>query len=288
MEIIVGKYSGFCNGVKKCVLSTLEELKKDNHIYSLGDVVHNEDVIEKLKKEGLVVINNVDKIPDYSKVIIRAHGESLSTYKKLKEKHADIIDLTCGKVALIHAKILKHKNQNFIIIIGKKNHPETIAHHSFSENSYVIEGVDDIKDAYHNYQQSGLKSVYILAQTTFNEKLFQKLVEDINHVFNDVVINVDNTICNATVIRQKEVENIASMVNQMIIIGGKNSSNTHELAVLAKKYCENVYLIQNYQDLNPDVFHEDDVIGIEAGASTPQSVIDDVVKYLDSIYKKVK
>ena len=286
MEIIVGKYSGFCNGVKNTVLKAREELNNSKIVYSLGDIVHNEVVIDELKNKGLIVKESIDEIPNDSKVIIRAHGESIDVYKKAKNKKIDLADLTCGRVKLIHNKILSKKN-SFVIIIGKKNHPETIAHKSYSDNSFVIESLSDLTDAYNSYLKSDKKVVYIVAQTTFNSDLFDKIVQEIKVMFN-TDIEIDKTICNATSIRQEEVKEIAKLVSKMIIIGGKNSSNTKELEIVAKEYCNNCYLIQTRDDLNDDMFNNDDIVGVTAGASTPDNVIRDVVNYLESIYNKRK
>ena len=285
MEIIVGKYSGFCSGVNYTVTKAMKVLENNGYIYSLGDIVHNERVIDNLKNSGLVVKNDIDDIPHGSKVIIRAHGEKLSTYEKARQKQLDIIDLTCCKVKSIHNKIIKNKDTSFIIIIGKKNHPETIAHTSFSNNSFVVENSSDINDAYKKYLYNESKKVYVVVQTTFNEDLFNELVRKIKLIFINTPIIVDNTICYTTAIRQQEVVDISKKVDKMIIIGGKNSSNTKELAVIAKKYCNDVYLIQDYHDLETVSFGNDDVVGIEAGASTPSIVIDEVVSHLGSIYK---
>ncbi len=286
MEIIVGKYSGFCNGAKNAVNKTIEELNGDS-FFSTGDIVHNEEVIKELKERGLIVKDDISLIPDNSKVIIRAHGEGIEFYKEAKKKNLHLVDLTCGRVKLVHNKILSKKN-SFVIIIGKKNHPETIAHKSYSENSFVIESIDDINEAYKGYLNSGKKDVYIVAQTTFNNDLFEKIVEEIKKVFVNVEIMVDKTICNATSIRQQEAREIASNVDKMIVIGGKNSSNTKELAIEASKCCKVVYLISTKDELSIDMFDKSDVVGITAGASTPEKSIKDVVEYLESLYNKSK
>ena len=279
MKIILGKYSGFCNGVKYTVTEANERLDENKTIYSLGDIVHNEVVINELKNKGLIVKNEIDEIPNNSKLIIRAHGEKLETFEKAKNKNIEIIDLTCGKVKLIHNKILNKKNDYYVIIIGKKNHPETIAHKTYSNNSYIIEDITDINKAFNEFKKSSLNKVYIVAQTTFNEDLFNKLVDEIKNVFK-VEIVVDKTICNATINRQEETKEIASKVDKMIIIGGKNSSNTKELEIVANNYCNNVYLIQTVNDLYSIKFNKKDIVGITAGASTPEKVIMEVIGYL--------
>ena len=282
MEIIVGKYAGFCNGAKNAVNKTIDLLDK-NRVYSIGEIVHNEVVVNDLENRGLIVKNSIDDLPNNSKTIIRAHGESIDIYKKAKEKNIELVDLTCGRVKLVHNKILSKKN-SFIIIVGKKNHPETIAHKSYSNTSYVIETISDIMDAYNSYLISNKSSVYVVAQTTFSSKLFDEIVNKIKEVFN-VDIEVDKTICNATSIRQEEAKELAKNVDKMIIIGGKNSSNTKELEVVAKEYCKETYLIQTQNDLNKEMFDQDDIVGITAGASTPENTIEEVIEYLENIYK---
>lgn len=285
MEIIVGKFAGFCNGAKNAVDKTNEALNGKN-LYSVGEIIHNEEVVKYLKERGLIVKENINEIPDDSKVIIRAHGETIDFYKESKIKNLNIVDLTCSKVKLIHDKILENKDK-FIIIIGKKNHPEVIAHKTYSNTCFVIESFDDITDAYKAYLSSNKNLVYVVSQTTFNSELFDELTNKIKEVFN-IDILIDKTICNATAIRQKEAREIASKVNKMIVIGGKNSSNTKELAKEAEKYCKKVYLIVTKDELNKDMFNKDDIVGITAGASTPDTSINDVIVYLESIYNDKK
>ena len=285
MKIIVGKFAGFCNGAKNAVDKTNEALNGKN-LYSVGEIIHNEEVVKYLKERGLIVKENINEIPDDSKVIIRAHGETIDFYKEAKIKNLNIVDLTCNKVKLIHDKILENKDK-FIIIIGKKNHPEVIAHQTYSNTCFVIESFDDITDAYKAYLSSNKNIVYVVSQTTFNSEFFDELTNKIKEVFN-IDILIDKTICNATAIRQKEAGEIASKVNKMIIIGGKNSSNTKELATEAEKYCKEVYLIVTKDELNKDMFNKDDIVGITAGASTPDTSINDVIVYLESIYNNKK
>lgn len=285
MEIIIGKFAGFCNGAKNAVDKTNEALNGKN-LYSVGEIIHNEEVVKYLKKRGLIVKENINEIPDDSKVIIRAHGETIDFYKEAKKKNLNIVDLTCNKVKLIHDKILENKDK-FIIIIGKKNHPEVIAHKTYSNTCFVIESFDDIIDAYKAYLSSNKNLVYVVSQTTFNSELFDELTNKIKEVFN-IDILIDKTICNATAIRQKEAREIASRVDKMIVVGGKNSSNTKELAKEAEKYCKKVYLIVTKDELNKDMFNKDDIVGITAGASTPDTSINDVIVYLESLYNDKK
>ena len=280
MNIIVGKTSGFCDGVKYTVQkakSLLEEYKK---VYSLGEIVHNEHVIEDLEKSGMIVVDDINKIPNNSKMIIRAHGEIKEVYDKAKEKNIEVFDLTCGKVRAIRLKVEKKKDDYYIVIIGKINHPETKGVQSFAGNySFVLENEVEIDILFKEYKKSKKNKIYIVSQTTFNEEKFDLLINLIKEKINDEIV-VDKTICNATSNRQNEVRELSKIVDCMIIIGGKNSSNTKELEEVSLENCENTYLIQDYNDLKEiDLNYKK--IGIMAGASTPLDVVNDVINYLN-------
>ena len=258
MQIIVGKLSGFCNGVKYTIEKANEVIKKYHNVYCLGEIVHNESVIKDLESKGMITINQIDKCPQNSKVIIRAHGEIKETYDKAKEKNIDLIDLTCGKIKVIKSKIIQKNKDHFIIIIGKKNHPEALGLKSFAGNySYIVEDDDDIN----------------------NSIKFEYLVNKISDEYN-LFIEVDKTICNATSSRQKETEDLSKKVDYMIIIGGKKSSNTKELETISKENCKNTYLIQDYKELKDIEIKSDSKVGIMAGASTPDNLVDEVILYL--------
>jgi 4-hydroxy-3-methylbut-2-enyl diphosphate reductase len=234
----------------------------------------------------MITIESLDEVPNGEKVIFRAHGEPESVYKKAEEKNLEVIDLTCGKVMLIHEKVKKKRENSFIIIVGKKNHPEVIATKGFAgKNSYVIETEDDILDAYMEFETTDLSDVYVVSQTTISSTYFDKLAKEIETNFIEADVLVDKTTCNATEKRQEEVEKLSQTVNKMIIIGGKHSSNTKELAKIADKNCKEVYLVETLEELinetnNLNNFSKDDTIGIMAGASTPQESIEKIEKYL--------
>ena len=281
MEIIIGKYSGFCKGVEFTVNKATETIDNNEVVYCLGEIVHNERVINDLEKKGMKTIHSIDDLPNNSKLIIRAHGELKSIYDKAKEKNIEIIDLTCGKIKAIRAKINNRLKDCFIVIIGKKNHPEPLGVKSFSGNySYIIEDENDIDDMIELFKNSLLEKIYIVSQTTFNSEKFDDLVNKIKEKINNEVI-VDKTICDATSNRQKETEELSKNVDKMIIIGGKKSSNTKELEIIAKKNCNKVYLIQDCNDIDKTQFKDNDKIGIMAGASTPQVVVEEIIKSLE-------
>ena len=280
MEIILGKSSGFCFGVKNAVDGAKNELKNNSPIYCLGEIIHNEEVIKDLECKGLVIIDNIDNAKDT--VIIRSHGVPKYVYDNAKEKNIKLLDYTCPFVLKIHETALKYSNNNyFIFLLGIKTHPETIGSISFcSDNSYLIENFNDISPAIDKFNSSSLNNLLVISQTTFSVSLFEDIVNEIRSKVNpNVNLEIKNTICNTTSIRQKETEEIAKKVDLMIIIGGKHSSNTKKLYEIAKINCKNSILIQTKDDLNNEYLKHFKRIGIMAGASTPQNIIESVVDF---------
>lgn len=280
MEVIVGKTSGFCFGVDNAVKGAQKVIKDNGSVYCLGEIIHNEQVIKLLEDYGMITVDNLSDIPEGEKVIFRAHGEAKKVYEMAEKKNLKIFDFTCPKVKAIHMKVQREKENSFIIIIGKKNHPEIIGTKGFAgENSYVVESEDDILDAYMEYEKTNLGRVYVFSQTTFSSSKFDKIVEEIQTNFYEADVFVDKTICDSTENRQQETRELSKKVNKMIIIGGKNSSNTKELAKVAEENCNQVYLVQTVDDLNGVEFSSEDKIGIMAGASTPEKSIEQIVDF---------
>ena len=281
MEIIVGKLSGFCPGVKNTIKKAEIALKEKKEVYCLGEIIHNGQVIKSLENKGMITVNNIEDIPNGENVIFRAHGEPEISYEKAEKKNLKIIDLTCGNVKIIHDKVKEKKENYLIIILGNKKHPEVIGTKGFSgKNSYVIESEDDILDAYIECEKSNLRQVYIVSQTTFGDKEFDELALEIEKNFVEFNIIKDKTLCNATEKRQKEVEEISKIVNSMVVIGGKHSANSKELAKISEKNCGQVYFVETAEELKNADFSGIEKVGVMAGASTPQKDIDDVINLL--------
>lgn len=283
MEVVVGKTAGFCSGVEYAVKKAEEELK-NKKIYCLGEIVHNRQVVELLENKGMITVENIEEVPNNSDVIFRAHGEAKCVYDRAREKCLDIIDLTCGKVKALHVKVEREKEDSFIIIIGKKHHPEVIGIKGFAgDNSYIIENEDDILEAYIEYEKTNLGKVYIVSQTTFSSKYFDKLVREIEINFIEADVIIDKTICDTTEIRQIETKEMAKKLHTMIIIGGKNSSNTKELVKIANEVCENVYSIETVEDIKNIDLSGERKIGVMAGASTPKKSIEELMSFLKKL-----
>lgn len=280
MEIILGKSSGFCFGVKNAIDGAEKALKDKKNIYCLGEIIHNEEVIKDLESKGLIIVNDIEEVKD--SVIIRSHGVSKSVYDTAKTKNIKLLDYTCPFVLKIHEIAKEYsKNNYFIFLLGVKSHPETVGSISFcGGNSCIIESLEDIEFAINKFKISDLKNLLIISQTTFSLSLFENIVSEIKKkVSSDINLEVKNTICNTTSIRQKEAEEISRKVDLMIVIGGKHSSNTKKLYEIAEKNCKNSLLIQTKDDLSYEYLQSFNKIGIIAGASTPKNIIEDVVNF---------
>lgn len=283
MEIVLGKTAGFCYGVRNAVTKAEEKLKEQKHISCLGELVHNGQVIRKLENLGM---NVVDKIEDANKkVIIRAHGIAKEVYDKAKKLNIEIFDFTCPSVLKIHNIAEEYRDKGyFIFLIGEKKHPETLGTISFcGHDSYLLENKEEIDEAIKELRQSDIKKLFIIVQTTYNLEKFEAIIEEIKNKLNsEVEIEVKNTICNATKIRQEETSDISKNVQCMIIIGGKNSSNTKKLFDIAKENCDSTFIVETKDELNLDVIKKYDKVGIMAGASTPDESIQDVINYINA------
>ncbi len=275
MDIIIGKTAGFCFGVKNAVDNTMEELEKGEKVYCLGELVHNKQVIEELISKGAIFIDNIEDAEN--KAIIRAHGVPASVYEKAKKLNIEIKDLTCPKVLAIHKLAIKYSNENYyIFLVGQKKHPETIGTISFcGENCSIIESLEDVEQKVEEFRKTKLKNVAVLAQTTISLEKFDSIVEKLKkHIKN---IEVKNTICASTRLREEETKEIAKKVECMIIVGGKHSSNSNKLYEIAKKNCENVFFVETKDELELKKIKSFKSLGIMAGASTPKESIEKIV-----------
>ena len=275
--IEVGKTAGFCGGVSLCIKRLNEEILKEEKIYCLGEVVHNSDVVNDFKNKGVIFVDSIDLVPDNSVVAFRAHGVIKSVYEDANKRGIKIIDLTCPKVFNIREIVKPYLDDSFIILIAQKTHPEALSTISFcGDNSIIVEDESDMELVFDKIKD--FSRVVVIAQTTFNEEKFLNYCDVIKENFSGEVI-IKNTICNATHIRQEETREMSKKKDTMIIIGGKNSSNTRKLYDIASEYCSNTLICENINDL--DLSMVKGTIGIMAGASTPKNVIDDVVNSIN-------
>ena len=277
-EVTTAKSAGFCFGVKRAVDMVYDEAKKGERVYTLGPIIHNQQVVEDLEKKGVKVIDSVNDINNGydATVIIRSHGVPEKVINALREKNVNIVDATCPFVLKIH-KIVKEASQNgkTIIIIGSDNHPEVEGIKGWCVNEPVV--LESVEEA-ENYTVDGAKKLCVVSQTTFNYKKFKDIVDILSKKSYD--IDVMNTICNATEERQTEAGTIARQSDAMLVIGGKHSSNTQKLYEICRKECENTYFIQTLDDLDLKQLQSFRSVGITAGASTPNNIIKEVQSYV--------
>ena len=286
MELMVGKTAGFCYGVKRAVDGAKEELKKNETLYGLGEIVHNQEVIKELENLGMQFIENIGEAK--GRTIIRAHGIPKQLYEEAKEKEIELIDYTCPKVLKIHDIAEEYaKKGYYIFLLGNKKHPEIIGTLSYcGENKFVIEKEEDTIKALELLEKSEIKKLLVISQTTYSLEKFYIIEEIIkNEIPRNIEVVVKNTICQATEIRQKETEEMAKKVDSMIVIGGNNSSNTKKLYEIAKQYCKTVLLIENETELEDNKIQSTDKVGIMAGASTPKESIEKVIEYLKTVFE---
>ena len=281
MEIIIGKTSGFCHGVKNAVDKATEEVEISNQtVYCLGELVHNKHVTNSLQEKGLIFIENIEEAN--GKTIIRAHGVTKQTYKKAQELGIELKDLTCPKVLKIHDIVEQYSKEGYyIFLVGIANHLETIGTYSFcGENASIIESISDLEQSVNKMRELNIKKALLITQTTFNLRKFEEISESLKQMLENEELKVINTICKSTELRQKETEELSQKVDLMLIIGGKNSSNTNKLYDISLKYCKNVIFAESLEDININFIKQFEKIGVMAGASTPSQSIENIVNFI--------
>ena len=282
MKVKVAETAGFCFGVKRAVDKVYELIDTEQKpIFTLGPIIHNEEVVADLESRGVKVITEADlDTPDNNQqngiVVIRSHGVGKSIYDKLKQKGISYVDVTCPFVLKIH-RIVERESLagNHVVIIGDKDHPEVQGICGWCQGPYTV--IKNAEDA-ERFTISPEKEVCVVSQTTFNYNKFQELVEIFEKKRYDKVVL--NTICSATEERQMEARQIACEADTMIVIGGRHSSNTQKLYEICRKECENTYYIQTLVDLDTKPFQCIGCVGITAGASTPNNIIEEVQKHV--------
>ena len=275
MEIIVAKHSGFCFGVDKAV-KTAFNIQSDERVFTLGELIHNSQVIEALKEKGIQTIDDIDELRENDCVIVRAHGIGKDVYEMLKMRNVRILDATCPYVKRIHEIVKRKQDEGFkIIIVGDPQHPEVIGINGWCEGKALI--IADEKDA-ENLEYSD-EQICTVAQTTFRGSKYDAIFETLKKKF-AFAIKFD-TICNATVQRQTEAAELSKVADAMVVIGGRNSSNTRKLYEICQQNCPQTYLIENADEL-PSL-NNIKTVGITAGASTPDWVIKEVIFHMEDM-----
>ena len=282
-EIKLAKYAGFCYGVKRAV-ETVKKLKAENpdkNVFVLGELIHNTQVINELEKLG---IKTLTEIPEKGEgiCVIRSHGESPQVIEKIKKAGFEPVDLTCPDVKKVQQKAVELAKDNyFVVIVGKSEHPEVIAIRAnaelWSENVVVAASVEQLEEFEARIKNH--KRVGVVVQTTQRISTLNSIVEYLTSIAKE--IHIANTICQSTSMRQKEARELAGESDLVIVAGSKKSANTTHLAEILKDITQTIHIekddeLDNYRYL----IEKAESIAVTAGASTPQNIIENVIKKL--------
>jgi 4-hydroxy-3-methylbut-2-enyl diphosphate reductase len=269
LKIVVARTAGFCFGVKRAIDIAFQIAKeKRKRVYTLGPIIHNPQVVERLKEKGIIPIEDIKAKKHIDALIIRTHGIPLQLLRKISSMGCEIIDTTCPfvKKAQHYAKLLKKENYQ-VVILGEKNHPEVQSLTSYADDDVIVV---DGKAPFPRLKSK----VGIIVQTTQPLDALQKVLSKALEHSNE--IKVYNTICNSAALRLKETEKMASKVDVMFVVGGKNSANTTQLTRLCKSLSVPTYHIETASEIKEDWIKRAKKLGITAGASTPEWIIKEV------------
>ncbi len=273
MRFLIAQSAGFCFGVKKAVDTVESEIGKHKNLYTYGEIIHNPQVVESFKKKGVLPVENPEQVREGA-VIIRSHGAPKAIIEQFRQKNLEIIDATCPFVRRIQKIVQKAlQNGKFIVIIGESKHPEVIGINGHCENSgFVVNSTAEVQAL-----PETEKPICVVAQTTTKKQLYDTLVQEIKKKYSAADIEIFDTICDATAQRQAEAMQIAKEADAVLVIGGKQSSNTAKLYKICSEYCKRTYAVETVQDVLAIKIYNNDIIGVTAGASTPDWLIKEVV-----------
>lgn len=272
-DIVRAKNSGFCFGVRQAIEKTEEQIEKNKdgrRIYTFGPLIHNRLVTDGLRAKGVNILDDLSQASLDDIIIVRSHGESREFWNKAKEMNLDVVDATCPFVSKIHGLVSRASKDGYnIVIVGDENHPEVQGIKGWCKGEATV--IDSVEKA----EKITEDNLFIVCQTTIKEELLYSVVD----VFTkkNKVFTVKNTICSATERRQRDCRSLADECDAMVIIGGKNSSNTQKLYEISKKLCQNTFFVEKIEDLPLRELSKCNKIGVAAGASTPECVIKEVI-----------
>ena len=285
-KVVLAENAGFCFGVQRAVEESLKIQKKYNReIYTLGPLIHNSDVVKFLEDNKIFAIEgaDIDKLAKNDVIVIRSHGVSKAVIDLLESKELTIINATCPFVTKIQNKVDKYSKEGYkIAILGDENHPEVVGINGWCNNQAIITRNGE-------FNMPIPRKVCVVAQTTEKKENWNRTIQNLSSDAKELL--AFNTICAATEVRQKSVLELSSKSDLMIVVGGKNSSNTTKLYEIAKKNCENTIHIENSSELTDDIVSNEEfkLVGITAGASTPDWIINEVIGIMEGKVKwKIK
>ena len=274
-EIILAESAGFCFGVNRSVKLAEEMLREGGECYSLGHLIHNNDVVQRFKEQGLHVVHTPEEVPEGARAIIRAHGVSMAVDAALRARASQVIDSTCPKVLRIHKIVKKASAEGRqVVVIGKPSHPEVVAICGCCEGALVFENAAELEVYLSEHPEFAEKPVSMVVQTTQTQLNFKECEKKLKKECTN--LEIFDTICEATSTRQTEAVKIASECDAMVVIGGKDSANSVHLAQLCQQHCDNVQFIENVKELDLERLRNADKVGMTAGASAPSWIIKEV------------
>ncbi len=272
-EVTRAENSGFCFGVKQAIEKTEEQVRLNEggkKIYTCGPLIHNKLVTDDLESKGVYILENLDQATQEDILIVRSHGEGKAFWDQVEERGLTVVDATCPFVSKIHTLVSEASDEGYhVVIVGDKNHPEVKGIKGWSHSDTIIVNSKEEAEA---IQEDNL---FIVCQTTIKKELLDTIVQGFEETGKKYVVK--NTICNATASRQKNCMELAAKSDAMVVIGGKNSSNTQKLYEIAKKHCANTFFVEKIEDLPLHQLTKCNKIGVAAGASTPECVIKEVI-----------
>jgi len=280
MKVVVAEKCGFCHGVKNAIKMAEEILAEENEVYSLGPIIHNKDVIERLAKKGLKTVDSVAEIKSGT-VLIRSHGAAPEQIAKIKEKGLKIADATCVLVKRVQKIAEELERDGYeVVVVGDKNHPEVQAVVGCVRDVVVVGDETDL----HKLPANG--KLGVVCQTTQSPEHFSRMLTALaKKSFSE--LKVINTLCKEAIRRQESAVELCKQVDIMFVLGGLKSANTRKLAELCKKYNSQTFHLQNWKELDINMVLGKNVAGVTAGASTPEWIIAEFVGNLESFDNSV-
>lgn len=276
MKVLIADKAGACYGVERALKIVERAGQGEAAVHTLGPLIHNPQVVQSLEKQGIGVAHTVDEV-DEGAVVIRSHGVPVSVERALREKGLEVVDATCPFVKTAHVSAEKLAKEGYLVVlVGDKGHAEVEGISSYAGNKIIVTtSIDDLKDI-----RPG-RRVGMVVQTTQSQEVLDRLVTYLLPRTSE--LRIFNTICEATAERQMAADELASQVKCMIVVGGKNSGNTKRLFEICRDRCENTHHIETEDELDPAWFAGVETVGVTAGASTPASMIAQVVSALERI-----
>ncbi|MDP3013004.1 MAG: 4-hydroxy-3-methylbut-2-enyl diphosphate reductase [Candidatus Subteraquimicrobiales bacterium] len=277
MKVRVAKHAGYCYGVERALKLTQDALKNlPKPVQTLGPIIHNPQVVKSLKQQGVFPVNDLSEVKSGT-IVIRSHGVEPKVIEEALDRGFEVVDATCPFVKSAQQRANQLLNENYsIIIVGEHDHPEVKSILAYTGGKGVV--IEDVKDL---GKTKRFKRVGVVVQTTQSKELLKEIVSNLASEVSE--LKVFNTVCDATAKRQASAKKLAGEVDLMLVVGGKNSANTTRLTQICAQTNPKTYHIEIAEEIDPDWFSKDMVVGVTAGASTPRWILDEVFKRLKEL-----